>query len=89
MPEAIQSAKLSDVGRLPPIMRELGLGVVYWLAFLLVLEPGNLLRAIRAGAELNWSLEVVRIMGASLLGALSAPLLFALVRRFPVEGNTR
>jgi len=87
MPEGIRTVKLHDVGRLPPVMRELSLGVVYWFVFLLVLEPGNLLRAIRAGTEPNWSLEVFRIMGASLLGALSAPLLFALVRRFPVEGD--
>jgi hypothetical protein len=87
MPETIRTVKLRDVGRLPPVVRELGLGVVYWFAFLLVLEPGNLMRAIRAGSEPNWSLEVFRIMGASLLGALSAPLLFALVRLYPVEGK--
>jgi hypothetical protein len=54
-----------------------------------VLEPGNLMRAIRAGSAPSWSLEVFRIMGASLLGALSAPLLFALVRAYPVEGKDR
>ena len=47
--------KLHDVGRLPPVMREFGLGVVYWCVFLLVLEPGNLLRALRAGAGPSWS----------------------------------
>jgi hypothetical protein len=80
--------KLHDVGRLPPVMREFGLGVVYWLAFLLVLEPGKLLRAIQAGSGPNWSHEVFRIICASMLGACSAPLLFALVRRFPVAGTT-
>ncbi|MGD0191023.1 MAG: LytTR family DNA-binding domain-containing protein [Rhizomicrobium sp.] len=78
---------LRDVGRLPPAVRELGLGVVYWLAFLLVLEPGNLMRAIRAGSEPHWGIEIPRIVAANLLGALSAPLLFALVRRWPVEGK--
>jgi hypothetical protein len=87
MPETIRTEKLRDVGRLPPTVRELGLGVVYWFAFLLVLEPGNLMRAIRAGSELHWSHEVFRIIAASLLGALSAPLLFALVRLYPVEGK--
>jgi hypothetical protein len=89
MPETIRTVKLHDVGRLPPVMGELALGVAYWFAFLLVLEPGNLMRAIRAGSELNWSLEVSRIMAASVLGALSAPLLFALVRTYPVEGEAR
>ncbi len=87
MPETIRTVKLHDVGRLPPIMREFALGVVYWFVFLLVLEPGNLARAIRAGSEPNWSHEVFRIMAASFLGALSAPLLFALVRLYPVEGK--
>ena len=81
--------KLHNVGRLPPVVREFGLGVVFWFAFLLVLEPGNLLRAIRAGSSPSWSQETFRIVLASLLGACSAPLLFALVRRFPVEGNGR
>ncbi len=79
--------KLHDVGRLPPVVREFGLGVAYWLIFLLVLEPSNLLRAVRAGTGPSWSQEVFRILCASLLGACSAPLLFALVRRIPVEGK--
>jgi DNA-binding LytR/AlgR family response regulator len=87
MPDTIRTVKLRDVGRSPPIARELGLGVVYWFAFLVVLEPGNLMRAIRAGSEPNWSHEAFRIVVASLLGALSAPLIFALVRRYPVEGK--
>jgi hypothetical protein len=89
MPVTIRTVVLRDVGQLPPVVRELALGIVYWFAFLLVLEPGNLMRAIRAGSELSWSLEVSRIMAASVLGALSAPLLFALVRRWPVEGKSR
>jgi DNA-binding LytR/AlgR family response regulator len=89
MPETIRTVTLRDVARLPPVVRELGLGVVYWFAFLLVLEPGNLRRAIRAGSELSWSHEVFRIVAASFLGALSAPLLFALARRYPVEGEAR
>src|SRR5580704_9983207 len=79
--------KLHDIGRLPPVMREFGLGALYWFAFLIVLEPDNLLRALRAGSLPSVSHEVFRIVGASLLGACTAPLLFALVRRFPVAGK--
>jgi DNA-binding LytR/AlgR family response regulator len=79
--------KLHDVGRLPPVVREFGLGVVFWFAFLLVLEPDNLLRAFRAGNGPTWSQETFRILIASLLAACTAPALFALVRRFPVEGK--
>lgn len=71
------------------IAREMGLGFLYWLAFLLVLEPGNLLRAANAGRELALDREVLRICVASLLGAASAPILMMLVRRFPVEGAVR
>jgi DNA-binding LytR/AlgR family response regulator len=79
--------KLHDVGRLPPVVREFGLGVVFWFAFLLVLEPDNLIRAMHAGGGPSWSQETFRIVVASLLGACSAPMLFALVRRFSVEGK--
>lgn len=71
------------------IAREVGLGFLYWLAFLLVLEPGNLLRAADAGHTLALDREVLRIFVASLLGSTSAPLLMTLVRRFPIEGVAR
>ncbi|MBP6012065.1 MAG: LytTR family transcriptional regulator [Alphaproteobacteria bacterium] len=64
--------------------REFGLGFVYWLTFLLVLEPGNL---ARAGGALAWEGEVARIFGASLLGASATPVLLALMRRFPIQGR--
>jgi LytTr DNA-binding domain len=80
--------KLLEIGRVPPVMREIGLGIVYWLVFLLVLEPDNVLRALQAGHGPGIGEEAVRIIGASLLGASSAPLLFALVGRFPVQGKT-
>ena len=66
--------------------RWLALGFVYWLVFLLSLEPDNVMRALRAGAGLAPSQETLRILGASLLGCAATPLLLALVRRFPVEG---
>jgi LytTr DNA-binding domain len=66
------------------VPRMLGVGFLFWLAFLLSLEPGNI---IRAGADLAWSQETMRILGASLLGSAATPLLLELVRRFPVEGT--
>ncbi|MDP1738525.1 MAG: LytTR family DNA-binding domain-containing protein [Caulobacter sp.] len=73
----------------PQIARELGLGFLYWLAFLLVLEPGNLLRAANAGRALAWDMEALRIFIASLLGASATPVLMVLIRRFPIEGPRR
>lgn len=67
--------------------RQFALGFLYWLFFLLVLEPDNVVRALRMGSGLLWSQEVMRIAGASLLGASVTPLLFTLVRRFPLEGK--
>jgi hypothetical protein len=64
----------------------LGIGFVYWLVFLLSLEPDNVARALRAGAGLEWPRETVRILGASLLGCAATPLLWEQVRRFPIQG---
>jgi two-component system LytT family response regulator len=58
-------------------------GFVYWLAFLLLLEPGNLFRDGVAG--LRWDQEVLRIVIAALMGASVTPLLVALANRFPIE----
>ena len=68
---------------------ELALGFVYWLAFVLVLEPGNVLSALRNGASLPVGREILRLLGAGVLGAAVTPLVFALTRRFPVEGGPR
>lgn len=57
-------------------------GIVYWLAFLMVLEPGN----IFGGGRLVVSQEILRITAATLLGTSVTPLILTLVRRFPVEG---
>jgi hypothetical protein len=67
--------------------REIGLGFLYWLSFLIALQPGNVARAAAAGAALAWDHEVLRILGASALGALSTPAVVALMRRFPIEGD--
>jgi len=81
---------VGDVSRLDrrPRSKEFGrlfaLGFVYWLAFVLVLEPGNILRAGDNGLVLVQ--EVLRIGGASLIGAAVTPAIFAAVRRWPMEG---
>lgn len=58
--------------------REFAVGYIYWLLFLTALGPRQL-------AEPE---EVTRILTASLLGAVSAPILLALMRRFPIEGRS-
>ncbi|HJT42842.1 MAG TPA: LytTR family DNA-binding domain-containing protein [Rhizomicrobium sp.] len=60
------------------------LGIVYWLAFLLVLEPGNI---FGSGGKLVASQEILRITAATLLGTSVTPLILTLVRRFPVQGD--
>ena len=82
----VQSRALST---LPKWVREDGYGFLYWLAFLLVLEPGNAFRAIRAGHELAFDHEVLRISAAALLGAAVTPIVLMLTRRFPILGSDR
>ncbi|HTS15958.1 MAG TPA: LytTR family DNA-binding domain-containing protein [Verrucomicrobiae bacterium] len=69
-----------------PSLRSLALGFLYWLAFVLVLEPGNVMGA---GGHLHLTQEAIRILSASALGMAATPLLLAQVRRFPVEGEHR
>ncbi len=66
--------------------REISLGFLYWLSFLVALEPGNLLNF---RGELPLGDEALRIAGASLLGALSTPVVLALMRHFPLEAGPR
>lgn len=85
-PEALDK----DVGsRRLSLGRELALGFGYWVAFLIILQPGNIFRAAQADIPLPFSQELLRIAGASLLGAAVTPLLLELTRRFPVEGSRR
>src|SRR5688572_24070614 len=66
----------------PPVCAAL-IGFVYWLVFLLVLEPGNL-----AGSDgHDVGQEVLRMSLAALLGSSISPLVLASVLRFPVEGQ--
>jgi hypothetical protein len=61
-------------------------GFLYWLLFLLVLEPDNVLRASRAGHVLPLGRETARIAAAAGLGAMVTPLLTWLTRRIPLTG---
>jgi two-component system LytT family response regulator len=72
---------------IPAAAPMLGVGFLYWLVFLLSLEPDNVARALQAGASLKWSQEAVRILAASLLGCAATPLFMEQVRRFPIEGR--
>lgn len=69
--------------------RELALGFGYWVAFLMILQPGNIFQAAKADIPLPFFQELLRIVGASLLGAAVTPFLLKLTRRFPVEGSRR
>jgi len=70
-------------------VRSAGWMFLYWLAFLVALEPGNVLHALSHGHSLEFPIEALRIGVASLLGCTSAPLLIALARRFPISGAGR
>ncbi len=75
-----------DAGAWKRTLRRAAFGFGFWLAFLLVLEPGNLIRAARAGLELSVSSEALRMACAALLGAAVTPGVLWLSRRFPVRG---
>ena len=64
-------------------------GFLYWLLFLLVLEPDNVLRASQQGYSLPFGIEAARILAAALLGAFATPVLMTLSRRFPLVGADR
>lgn len=64
-------------------------GFLYWLVFLLVLEPDNVLRASQEGYTLPFGIEAARILAAALLGAFATPMLMMLSRRFPLVGVDR
>jgi hypothetical protein len=65
-------------------VQDLGVGFLYWLAFVLVLEPDNLMRWTPPTAA-AWLHEGARLLGASLLGAAATPAILALTRRAPIE----
>jgi two-component system, LytTR family, response regulator len=70
--------------RSPPWLRDFALGVAYWLVFVLLLEPGNMVAAHRAGHGVDVEREAARLAGAALLGGCGTPLVLWLVRRHPI-----
>ncbi len=70
--------------RLAAAARACLVGYVYWLVFLLVLEPGNIFGS-DGGHELGE--EALRISMAALLGCSISPLVLTSALRFPVEGE--
>src|SRR5688572_25645413 len=72
---------------LPDWLRSTGCAFLYWIVFLLALEPGNILHARSMGRSLEFDVEALRICVAALLGCSTAPLILALSRRFPVPGS--
>ncbi len=75
--------------KLPGWSRSIGYAFLFWLAFLLALEPGNVLHARSMGRTLDIDREALRIGAAALLGSSVTPLLLALSRRFPIAGAQR
>src|SRR5262249_13412909 len=71
---------------LPEWLRSSSWAFLYWIAFLVALEPGNLQHALSMGHVLDLDGEALRICVASLLGCSTAPLILALGRRFPIGG---
>lgn len=63
--------------------------MLYWLAFLLVLEPGNVLRASQAGQILSLPHEALRILLAALLGTTVTTAVATLAERYPLRGPAR
>lgn len=57
---------------------------VFWAAFLLVLEPGNLSRASALGYQLSFGREFTRIVCAALIGTAAMPVVLLLDRRYAV-----
>jgi two-component system LytT family response regulator len=78
---------MSDPARFvrQPWLQEILFGFFYWLALVVVLEPGNVMRS----QTLPLGQEALRLAGAGMLGAAITPLVFALTRRFPIEGEMR
>jgi hypothetical protein len=83
MSSATQPSQFDDLSGARRAAGTWAVGFAYWLAFLLVLEPGNVSRAM---GGLSLSHEMARIAAAALMGSSVTPLILASVRRFPVEG---
>jgi hypothetical protein len=77
---------MTSMNGLPDWLRSLGGAYLYWVVFLLALEPGNILHARSMGHTLAVDREALRIGIAAMLGCSTAPLILALNRRFPIFG---
>jgi hypothetical protein len=80
---------MTSTNGFPDWLRSIGGAYLYWVVFLLALEPGNKLHARSLGHTLAVDREVLRIGIAALLGCSTAPLILALNRRFPIFGAGR
>lgn len=89
MSSFMSSARTAPRRPSAPWPRQCVFGFAYWMLFLLVLEPGNLIRASEMGADLGLGHELVRMLGAASIGALTTPALLLLVARFPLRGEQR
>jgi hypothetical protein len=87
MPDAVSRTSSLLPRAAPAWSRDFTLGFLYWLAFVLLLEPGNLLAAQQAGRTLDIGREALRLTGAAALGAAATPLTLWLVRRYPIGGE--
>lgn len=67
--------------------RGIGFCFLYWMVFLLILEPGNLYHAAQAGQFPTLSHEVIRIVCASMLGTAFSAIPLLLTQNFPVMGE--
>jgi two-component system LytT family response regulator len=79
-------ARVFRITAWPSWLVECACGFLYWLAFLVVLEPDNVLRANQAGHPLLAGQEALRIVVAALLGSAVTPTLLGFSRRFPLHG---
>jgi hypothetical protein len=70
-------------------LRENALGFLYWMIFLLVLEPGNIMRASEAGRAVGVGHEMIRMIAAASLSAAITPILLALTQKYPIVGPQR
>jgi hypothetical protein len=77
MGEAHVSARIHPF----PLTKQCAIGAFLWLCVALVLEPGNLMH----GAPPAWSHEVVRLGLATLLFGSAGPLIFGLVKTWPIR----
>jgi hypothetical protein len=77
---------MTSTNGFPEWLRSIGGAYLYWVVFLLALEPGNILHARSMGHTLAVDREALRIGVAALLGCSTAPLILALNRRFPIFG---